>query len=55
MTVKDLIELLSQYDENTNIGFFGYEEGYYNFMDIDDDPVHSQNRIDFILTQLESE
>lgn len=55
MTVKDLIEMLSQYDEKTNVGFFGYEGDYYNFIDIDDDPLYSQNRIDFILTQQESE
>lgn len=49
MTIKELKEKLSQYDENTTISFFTMEEGYQEYLFIDDDPLQNYNRVDIVL------
>lgn len=49
MTIKELKEELSKYDEDTNVLFWEIEDGYYDFIFIDDDPLKNNNRIDIIL------
>lgn len=55
MTIKELKEELSKYNEKTNILFFGLESGYNVFFFIDDDPLENQNRIDIVLIRKEQE
>ena len=55
MTIKDLKEELSKYDEDTVISFWDMEKGYYNYLFIDDDPLQNHNRVDIVLIQKESE
>lgn len=55
MTIKELKEELSKYDENTVISFWDMEKGYYNYLFIDDDPLQNHNRVDIVLIQKESE
>lgn len=55
MTIKELKEELSKYDEDTNVLFWDIENGYYGFMFVDDDPLQNHNRVDIILKQKESE
>lgn len=55
MTIKELKEELSKYDENTSISFWDMEKGYYNYLFMDDDPLQNCNRVDVVLKQKESE
>lgn len=55
MTIKELKEELSKYDEDTNVLFWAIENGYYRFMFIYDDPLQNNNRVDIVLIQKESE
>lgn len=57
MTIKKLKEILSRYDEDTNILFWELERGYLEFQFIDDDPLFYTNekRIDIVVKQTESE
>lgn len=55
MTIKELKEELSKYDDDINVLFWGIENGYYSFMFVDDDPLQTHNRVDIILNQKESE
>lgn len=55
MTIKELKEELSKYDENTVISFWDMENGYYNYLSVDDDPLQNHNRVDIVLIQNESE
>lgn len=55
MTIKELKEELSKYDENTTISFWNLEDGYHNYLLIDDDPLQNHNRVDIVLIQKESE
>lgn len=55
MTIKELKEELSKYDENTTISFWDLEKGYYNYLFIVDDPLQNDNRVDIVLIQKESE
>lgn len=55
MTIKELKEELSKYDENTNILFWNLEDGYHDYLLIDDDPLQNHNRVDIVLIQKESE
>lgn len=49
MTIKELKEELSKYDEDTNVLFWDIENGYYRFMFVDDDPLQNHNRVDIVL------
>lgn len=55
MIIKELMEELSKYDENTTISFWDIEKGYYNYLFIDDDPLQNHNRVDIVLIHKESE
>lgn len=55
MTIKELKEELSKYDENTIISFWNIEHGYQEYLFIDDDSLRSNNRVDIMLKQKESE
>ena len=56
MTIKELMEELSKYDENTTISFWNIEYGYQEYLFIDDDDsLRSNNRVDIMLKQKESE
>lgn len=57
MTIKDLKELLSHYDENVNVLFWTMDGGYYEYQFIDTDPMYTDNnnRIDICLDKKESE
>lgn len=48
MTVKQLIEILSKYDENATISFWTLDSDndYYK---IDDNPIQDDNRLEFLL------
>lgn len=54
MTIKELKEELSKYDENTAISFWVMENGYYTYVFVDDDPLQNHNRVDIVLIQKES-
>lgn len=53
MTIKELKEELSKYDENTTISFFTMEEGYHDYLFINDDPLKNYNRVDVVLKEKE--
>lgn len=55
MTIKELKEELSKYDENTTILFWSLEEGFYDYHFIDDDPLQNYNMVTIVLKQKESE
>lgn len=55
MTIKELKEQLSKYEEDTIVSFWTTENVYYDFMIIDDDTLQNHNRVDIILKPKESE